>query len=199
MEVLLVCAFTVFVTYDLINSWKVLLETKRQSFRYAGLVARILLFIYVGFEIFPTLPFSNLRASFRGWYDLGYVLLTTYSVYDFVIWVIMSFSRAGDDKERIETVQYGFRHVGFLLIGTCVACYLTILINLYLFPPVGVSFIEIFWILIYFIFFLIAMIRMIWGETIDFRSMVRILFSCVMGLQLLFFIMFTVDRLIRLG
>lgn len=199
MEILLVCAYTVFVTYDLIDSWKVLLETKRKIFRCVGFLATALLFVYVGFEIIPALPFSNLKTSFRGWYDLGYDLLTTYSVYDFVIWIIMSFSRTRNNKERTEPMQYGFRHVGFLLIGTCVACYLTILGNHYLFPPVGVSLIEIFWMLIYFIFFLIAMIRMIWGETMDFKSIVRISFSCVMGLQLLFFIMFTVDRLIRFG
>ncbi len=156
MEISLICAYTIFVTYDLIDSWKILLETKRLIFRYAGFFATFLLFIYVGFEIIPALPFSNLRASFRGWYDLGYDLLTTYSVYDFVIWVIMSFFRSRDNKEKTEPIQYGFRHAGFLLISTCVACYLTILINHYIFPPVGVSLIEIFWMLIYFIFFLIC-------------------------------------------
>lgn len=199
MEISLICAYTIFVTYDLIDSWKILLETKSLIFRYAGFFATVLLFIYIGFEIIPALPFSNLGSSFRGWYDLGYDLLTTYSVYDFVIWVIMSFSRARDNKETIKPADYSFWHAVFLIVGTCVACYLTILVNYYLFPPVGVSLIDIFWILIYFIFFIIGWIRMIWGKTMNFRSTVRVLFSCVMGLQLFFFIVFTVDRLIRVG
>lgn len=199
MEILLVCAYSIFVTYDLVNSWKVLIDCQKEVFLRAGLITTILLFFYIGFEIFPILPVSNLRTSFRGWYGLGYDLLITYSEYDFVIWVIMSFSKAKENNQTTKPVQYGFRHVGLLIIGTCLICYLTILGDYYLFPPVGVSLIEVFWIAIYFICLIIAMIRMIRGGAMDFRSMVRIVFSSVMGLQLVFFIMFTIDRLIRHG
>ncbi|GLU51779.1 hypothetical protein [Dyadobacter frigoris] len=198
MEILFVCAYTIFVTHDLIDSWKVLLETKRKIFHYVGLIVTVLLFVYIAFDVIPIIRVNNLQGSFRGWYDLGYVLLTSYSVYDFGIWMIMSFSQAREGKETTKLVDYNLWHAGSLLVGTCVACYLTILVNYYLFPPVGVSLIDIFWILIYFISFIVGMIRMIWGEAMNFKNLVRIVFNCVMGFQLLFYIMFLIDNLNRL-
>ncbi|WP_159471009.1 hypothetical protein [Dyadobacter sp. 3J3] len=198
MEIILVCVYTIFVTYDLIDSWKVLLGTKNQIFCYVGFVATALLLTYVAFDVIPLIRISNLQVSFRGWYDLGYVLLTAYSVYDFGIWLIMSFSQARKEKEKAELAKYNLWHIGFLLVGTCVACYLTILFDYYLFPPVGVSLIDIFWILIYFIFFIIGMIRMIWGETMNFRNLVRIIFTCFTGFYFLMYIMSMINDLIQL-
>ncbi|MCF0057893.1 hypothetical protein [Dyadobacter sp. CY356] len=197
MEILLVCAYSILITYDLVNSWVVLIERKKRVFLQVGLAATVLLFLYIGLGIFPTISANNLRGSFLGWYALGYTLLTTYSVYVFVIWTIMSFSIVKEINTAKRPVQYGLRHAAFLLIGSCSACYLTILGNYYLFPPSGVSLIDIFWVLIYFIFLIIVMIRMIWGEKVDFGSLVRVLFSCVMGFQLLLFIMLLADQLVQ--
>ena len=199
MEILLICVYAIFVTYDLVDSWKVLLATKRRIYIQIAFIATILLLVYIGFEIIPINRKNSLQVFFRSLYDSGYGLLIAYSVYDFVIWIIMSFSKSRDRKHIIETAQYGFRHTGFLLIGTCAACYLTVKGHYYLSSPVGVSLINIYWILIYSAFFIVVMIRMIWGKTVNFTSLVRVLFSCIMGLYLLFFIMFMVDNLLLIN
>jgi len=90
------------------------------------------------------------------------------------------------EESLVEPVIYGFYHILMLVAGSAVACYLTVKIHLFLFPPLdNISLHGIFWSAVYFTFFVVVMIRMNLGMKITKWLLLRILFLCTITPQIL--------------
>jgi len=187
MEFLIIIFYLLFIIYELRRNWKILCGSKSDIYQGIALGVTVAFLIYIVSELFSFVQNKNGKSFTVGWYAFEFPMMLSFAVYTFICWCLAMFSKERASEESlVEPVIYGFHHVFMLFAGSVVACYLTIEIHLFLFPPLdNISLHGIFWSAVYFIFFVVVTIRMNLGMKITKGLLLRILFLCTITPQIL--------------